>query len=127
MGLLFLLSGVSLGGICTLVGLPTIFISYKKQGAEEGKNQLKNRIGELIDSLENKESQVDLTFERVGLRLMHTPVKIELNGTISIKAKTRELSGEEKKLVHIPEERKVVTLAPAQETRRRRKTVSLLD
>ena len=56
----------------------------------------KNLFEGLITALANKQSQVDLTFQRTTLRFPGTSFSIEINGTISMVVHMRELTDEEK-------------------------------
>jgi hypothetical protein len=53
----------------------------------------------LITALANKQSQVDLTFNRTSLRFPGTSVGMEINGTISLVVHMRELTDEEKQVL----------------------------
>jgi hypothetical protein len=53
----------------------------------------------LITALANKQSQVDLTFNRTSLRFPGTSVGMEINGTISLVVHMRELTDEEKQIL----------------------------
>lgn len=53
----------------------------------------------LITALANKQSQLDLTFNRTSLRFPGTSVGMEINGTISLVVHMRELTDEEKQML----------------------------
>ena len=53
----------------------------------------------VITALANKQSQVDLTFQRMSLRFPGTSVSMEISGTISLVVHMRELTDEEKKVL----------------------------
>ena len=53
----------------------------------------------LIEALANKQSQVDLTFNRTSLRFPGTAVGMEINGAISLVVHMRELTDEEKQIL----------------------------
>ena len=53
----------------------------------------------LITALANKQSQVDLTFNRTSLRFPGTSIAMEVNGTISLVVHMRELTDEEKQIL----------------------------
>ncbi len=56
----------------------------------------KNLFEGLITTLANKQSQVDLTFQRTNVRFPGTSFSVEINGTISMVVHMRELTDEEK-------------------------------
>jgi hypothetical protein len=56
----------------------------------------RNLFEGLITALANKQSQVDLTFNRTSLRFPGTSVGMEVTGTISLVVHMRDLSDEEK-------------------------------
>jgi hypothetical protein len=68
--------------------------SMSKPGEAE-----RNLFEGLITALANKQSQVDLTFNRTSLRFPGTSVGMEINGTISLVVHMRELTDEEKQLL----------------------------
>jgi hypothetical protein len=53
----------------------------------------------LITALINKQSQVDLTFQRTTLRFPGTSVSVEITGTVSMVVHMRELTDEEKSVL----------------------------
>ena len=53
----------------------------------------------LITALANKQSQVDLTFDRTNLRFPGTSIGMEINGTISLVVHMRELTEEERQIL----------------------------
>jgi hypothetical protein len=59
----------------------------------------RNLFEGLITALANKQSQVDLTFNRTSLRFPGTSVGMEINGTISLVVHMRELTDEEKQVL----------------------------
>ncbi len=59
----------------------------------------RNLFEGLITALANKQSQVDLTFNRTNVRFPGTAVGMELNGTISLVVHMRELTDEEKQIL----------------------------
>jgi hypothetical protein len=59
----------------------------------------KNLFEGLIEALANKQSQVDLTFNRTSLRFPGTAVGMEINGAISLVVHMRELTDEEKQIL----------------------------
>ena len=59
----------------------------------------RNLFEGLITALANKQSQVDLTFNRTNLRFPGTSVGMEINGTISLVVHMRELTDEEKQML----------------------------
>lgn len=65
-----------------------------KQGEIE-----RNLFEGLITALANKQSQVDLTFNRTSVRFPGTSVGMEINGSLSLVVHMRELSDEEKQLL----------------------------
>jgi len=59
----------------------------------------KNLFEGLITALANKQSQVDLTFQRTSLRFPGTSISLEINGTISMVVHMRELTDEERSVL----------------------------
>lgn len=59
----------------------------------------RNLLEGLIEALANKQSQVDLTFNRTSLRFPGTAVGMEINGAISLVVHMRELTDEEKQIL----------------------------
>jgi hypothetical protein len=52
----------------------------------------------LIEALANKHAQLDINFDKTGVRVLGMPqIGVELNGSITLKVHMRELSEEEKK------------------------------
>jgi len=50
----------------------------------------------LITALANKQSEVDLNFQRTSVRFPGMPVGLEINGTITLSVHMRDLTDEEK-------------------------------
>lgn len=72
----------------------TMQTTSSKQGEIE-----RNLFEGLITALANKQSQVDLTFNRTSVRFPGTSVGMEINGSLSLVVHMRELSDEEKQLL----------------------------
>ncbi|MDA4111944.1 MAG: hypothetical protein OK439_05355 [Thaumarchaeota archaeon] len=50
----------------------------------------------LITALANKQSEVDVNFQRTSVRFPGMPVGVEINGTITFSVHMRDLTDEEK-------------------------------
>ena len=50
----------------------------------------------LVEALANKQSEVDLNFQRTTVRFPGMPVGVEINGTITLSVHMRDLTSEEK-------------------------------
>jgi hypothetical protein len=50
----------------------------------------------LVEALANKQSEVDLNFQRTSVRFPGMPVALEINGTITLSVHMRDLTDEEK-------------------------------
>ncbi len=59
----------------------------------------RNLFEGLITALADKQSQVDLTFNRTSVRFPGTSVGMEINGAISLVVHMRELTNEEKQIL----------------------------
>jgi len=66
--------------------------------SKPGENE-KNVFEGLITALANKQSQVDLTFDRTNLRFPGWSIGMEINGTISLIVHMRDLTDEEKQVL----------------------------
>lgn len=58
-----------------------------------------NMFEGIIEALESKQSQLDITFNRTNLRFPGTSIGLEINGTISLVVHMRELTDEEKQML----------------------------
>jgi len=72
----------------------------------------KNFFEGLITALANKQSQVDLTFQKTSLRFPGTPMSMEISGTITLSVHMRELTDQERQAYA---SKNVATLASIQE------------
>lgn len=59
----------------------------------------RNLFEGLITALADKQSQVDLTFNKTSVRFPGTSVGMEINGVISLVVHMRELTDEEKQIL----------------------------
>ena len=59
----------------------------------------RNLFEGLITALADKQSQVDLTFNRTSIRFPGTSVGMEISGAISLVVHMRELTDEEKQML----------------------------
>ena len=51
---------------------------------------------ELIGALANKHSQIELNFDRTGVRFTGTPVAVEVSGTITFSVHMRDMTDAER-------------------------------
>ena len=75
-----------------------LYLNDERMTQQSGETE-RNLFEGLITALANKQSQVDLTFNRTSLRFPGTSVGMEINGTISLVVHMRELTEEEKQVL----------------------------
>jgi len=75
-----------------------LYLNDERMTQQSGETE-RNLFEGLITALANKQSQVDLTFNRTSLRFPGTSVGMEINGTISLVVHMRELTDEEKQVL----------------------------